>query len=445
MAKTKSTKVKVNNKNASKIRIIGDNILYNNGIITAFYIIPLTNYATNSAAGIDIAIQNLTNMIVNLTTNNPTVTFTIENISKTVKKKDVIQNLLSTIEIYRPEFDMPEEFTKNIKDDNQRYCLLGIDIQQSTITDVEDLSILETAKTLGKSFINAFAGTGNLNVDPEQILKIEADIFRTINSRCVRASKELVFYNFVSKVFPNYEISYDKLSYINENNFEAIMGAITQTVVDNFGWFEMHNEGVDIFDLSPQTTYGCMLDVQSFPEKISNTNFPMDYPEGLVTTIKCLKKEDATLKIKRIRSSARYEVNQAIEAGAEEEDIENTTNTIDIATRAIQDLENGDVLCEFNTSILIYASDRDELKSYIKNVITSCKDRNILVAKSLNQALDFLNNYVNKKPQKFLHMAPLMFPLSFQQNSGATVGDTNELTTTSGQTIWSPSIGEDIT
>ena len=100
---------------------------------------------------------------------------------------------------------------------------------------------------------------------------------------------------------------------------------------------------------------------------------------------------------------------------------------------------------EFNTSILIYASDRDELKSYIKNVITSCKDRNILVAKSLNQALDFLNNYVNKKPQKFLHMAPLMFPLSFQQNSGATVGDTNELTTTSGQTIWSPSIGEDIT
>ena len=445
MAKTKSTKVKVNNKNASKIRIIGDNILYNNGIITAFYIIPLTNYATNSAAGIDISIQNLTNMIVNLTTNNPTVTFTIENISKTVKKKDVLQNLISTIEIYRPEFDMPEEFTKNIKDDNQRYCLLGIDIQQSTITDVEDLSILETAKTLGKSFINAFAGTGNLTADPEQILKIESDIFRTINSRCVRASKELVFYNFVSKVFPNYEISYDRLSYINENNFEAIMGAVTQTVIDNFGWFEMHNEGVDIFDLSPQTTYGCMLDVQSFPEKINNTNFPMDYPEGLVTTIKCLKKEDATLKIKRIRSSARYEVNQAIEAGAEEEDIESTSNTIDIATRAIQDLENGDVLCEFNTSILVYAEERDELKSYIKNVITSCKDRNILVSKSLNQALDFLNNYINKKPQKFLHMAPLMFPLSFQQNSGATVGDTSELTTTSGQAIWSPSIGEDIT
>ena len=441
----KSTKVKANNINASKIRIIGDNVLYNNGIITAFYIIPLTNYATNSDAGINVAVQNLTNMIANLTTNNPTVTFTIENIEKTVKKKDVMENLLNTIKIYNKEYEMPIEFTKNIRDDIQRYCLLGIDIQQSTVTDVEDMSILETAKILGKSLINSFAGTGNMKVDPEQILKIEEDIYRTLSGRCVRASKELVFYNFVSKVFPNYEISYDKLSYINENNFEAIMGAITQTVTDNFGWFEMHNEGVDIFGLDPITTYGCMLNVQSFPERISTANFPMDYPEGLVTTIKCIKKEDATLKIKRIRSSDRYEVNQAIEAGAELEDIEATEHNIDIATRAIQDLENGDIICEFNTAILVYARSQHELKNEVKGIITSCKDRNILVSKSLNQALDFLNNYINKKPQKFMHMAPLMFPLSFQQNSGATVGDTDGIRMSNGSPIWSPSIGEDIT
>lgn len=439
----KSTKVKVSNLNRSKLQIIGDNVLFNNGIITAFYVIPLTNYDTNSAPGVALAVQDLTNMITNLTTNNPTTSFTIERIEKVIKRKDVIANMLNTIEIYRPDYEMPLEFTKNVRDDIQSYCLLGIDIQQSTVTDVEDMTISETIKALGKQMVNAFAG-GSLTADPEQILKIEEDIYRTIKYRCMRASKELVFYNYVSKVFPNYEISYDKLSFINENNFEAIMGAVTQTVTDNFGWFEMHNEGVDIFGLEPQTTYGCMIDIQSFPEKISTSNFPMNFQGNLVTTVKCVKKEDAMLKIKRIRSSDRFEMNQAIEAGAEEEDIELTAQHINIATRAIQDLENGEVICEFNTAILLYAESREELKNEIMSVITGCKDRNILASKSLTQALDFLEKYINKKPSKFLHMGPLAFPLSFQQNTGATVGDTEGIVTPSGKPIWSPAIGEDV-
>lgn len=442
MAK-KDTTARSVTQNKNVINIIGDNVLYNNGIITAFYVIPMSNYSTNSPQGIHNAVEKLTNMITNLTTNNPTVSFTIERIEKTLKRKDVLRNLLNTIKIYRPEYDMPPEFTTNVRDDIQSYCLLGIDIQQSTVTDVEDLTILDTAKALAKNMLNAFAGLGNMNADPEQILKLEENIFRTINHACVRASKELVFYNYVSRLFPCYEISYDALSYINEQTYEAIMGAVTQTITDNFGWFEMHNEGMDIFDLPPQTTYGCMLNVHAFPPKISTTSFPLTYP-GVTTTIQCLKKEDAMLKLKRTRSSDRYERNQAIEAGAEIEQIEETQNSIEIATRAIQDLEAGDVLCQYNTSILVYAESREELKSRVMSIITSSKDRNILVAKSLTQALDFMNNYVNRKPQKLIHMGPLMFPLSFQQNDGATVGDSEGLTTKSGDPIWSPSIGVDV-
>lgn len=435
---------KVSNISQQTIRIIGDNVLYNNGIITAFYVIPLVNYATNTGMGVSIAVEGLTNMISNLTTNNPTISFTIERIEKVIKRKDVINNMLQTIKIYNEDYDMPLEFTKNVRDDRQSYCLLGIDIQQSTVTDVEDLTIGETIKAVGKQLVNTFANIGNLKVDPEQILRFEKNIYQAINNKCMRASKELVFYNFVSKIFPNYEISYDKLSYINENNFEAIMGAINFTVTDNFGYFEMHNEGVDLFDLEPQTTYGCMLDIHSFPMKIDTANFPIDFPGNVVTTIKCLKKEDATLKIKRIRSADRYEMNQAIEAGAEEEEIEVTAEHIGIATRAIQDLEEGEVLCEFNCSILVYNETLQGLRETVMSIITSCKDRNILAAKSLDQALDFLNKYVNKKPQKFLHMGPLYYPLSFQQNAGATVGDTEGIFTASGKEIWSPSIGEDI-
>ena len=34
-----------------------------------------------------------------------------------------------------------------------------------------------------------------MNCDPEQILKLEDTIYRTINYKCLRATKELVFYN----------------------------------------------------------------------------------------------------------------------------------------------------------------------------------------------------------------------------------------------------------
>ena len=64
----RETQVKVTNINKNKLCIIGDNVLYNNGVITAFYIIPLTNYATNSDSGIEFAVKSLTNMITNLTT-----------------------------------------------------------------------------------------------------------------------------------------------------------------------------------------------------------------------------------------------------------------------------------------------------------------------------------------------------------------------------------------
>ena len=69
--KVKRTKPKENNITKSNIKIIGENVLYNNGIITAFYIIPLVNYSTASYGGIENSIQDLTSMITNLCISNP--------------------------------------------------------------------------------------------------------------------------------------------------------------------------------------------------------------------------------------------------------------------------------------------------------------------------------------------------------------------------------------
>ena len=40
------------NLNSSKIDIIGDNILFCNGILTAYYILPLNNYTITSENGV---------------------------------------------------------------------------------------------------------------------------------------------------------------------------------------------------------------------------------------------------------------------------------------------------------------------------------------------------------------------------------------------------------
>ena len=430
------TKPSVMTMTKNKLQIVGDNVLYNNGIITAFYILPMYNYSTSSNDGILRSISEITKLLMGLASQRPNIEFTIERINKIIRAKDVKNNLLETIKMYRPDYDMPLEFSANIRDEEQSYALLCIDIQQTDMGDVEEASLLSTIKQLFKSMVSGITGLGNINIDVEKILDVEKNIYSIIRHKCARASKELVFYNYVSKLFPCYEISYDKISFINENNFERIMGAVTQTINDNFGWFEMHNDGVDLFDLPIQNTYGCMIDIKGFPNKIVSYNFPMDYP-GCVTTIKCLKKEAARLKLKRTRSSDKYEIGQAAQVGAEEETLDELSESIAIATHALSELEQGDMLCQFNTSILVTALNREELKKKINRLLADCKDRDILISKSLTQAKDFLDNYVNMKPQKYEHFASLQFPLSFQQNHGAIVGDTDT-------GINSPAIGEDM-
>lgn len=445
----KATQAPVNVVHYNNAHIIGDNVLYFNGVITAFYILPLSNYTTNYPEGILHTIQKIKDLVSSLITGgNPKVCFTIERTDKVLRAQDVISNLYDTIHIYRPDYVMPEEFVRNIQDDVQSYCILGIDLQQSALTDAEDLTIKDTIKALLKSAFNKVSGLGNFKIDPEQILKLEESTYRCIKDRCLRCTKDLVFYNFVSKLFPCYEISYDKQSYVNENNFEEIIGSITQTVSDNFGWFEMHNEGMPIFGQDSVTTYGCMLQVYSFPQYIDASNFPLDEfgYANTVTTIKCLTKEQARSKMKRAEINDKYEVDEGWKAGASMEDLESAMNNVALARMAVSNLENrGEIICEFNTVILVFAETREELKERIMHIINTCKSRDILVNKSNTQALTFLKEYVGKAPTKFTHLAPLEYPLCFQQNAGATIGDTAESSVdASGNLWWSPSIGRDL-
>lgn len=420
----------------SKIRILGDNILYNDGVLNAYYILPLFNYSVASSSGIEYIINDVTSVLTSLSSRKRDITYSIQTFEKIIRKKDVLSNLLETIRLYEPNADMPDEFTKNLGPANQTFCLLSVEIDTSDIVNIESLSIKETAKEVGKNFINKLMGL-EFDFDLDKIFSSEENIFMTLKQRCVRASKELVFYQYVSKLYPSYEISYDKLSFFNDTRYSDILGAVTQTVEDKFGYFIMHNEGIDLFDLDPQDTYGCILDVKEFPIAMNTSDFELNYP-GTQVVIKSISKEQASIKIKRTRAADRYEQEEAEKAGAEIEQLEKTLESIDIATHALQELDAGVQMCTFNCSILVTGTTLQELKENVLLIQHDLKNKDVLAAKSLNQAKDFIDYYLKLRPRKFEHFSSLAYCLAFRLNAGSVVGDLDN------SKFFVPAIGVDI-
>ena len=78
----------------SKIRILGDNILYNDGVLNAYYILPLFNYSVASSSGIEYIINDVTSVLTSLSSRKRDITYSIQTFEKIIRKKDVLSNLL---------------------------------------------------------------------------------------------------------------------------------------------------------------------------------------------------------------------------------------------------------------------------------------------------------------------------------------------------------------
>lgn len=423
------------NLKQNQIQLVGDNILYNNGVISAYYILPAVNYSVASKSVIESNIDDLNSLLASLSSQRNGITFTIERIDKVIKAKDVRTNLLETIKMYIPDASMPPEFN-NVKEDIQSFCLLSVDIQQNEFSDIESYTLKDALKEVWKQVIDKMASIGNINLDVRKVLDIEDNIYNAIRHKCLRASRELVFYTLASKIYPNYELSYDKISIFNDENFESILGSLTNIYEDRFGYFILHNTGVDIFGLPVQDTYATVLQIKQFPLVIENSNFPMNFPNCIISG-NTLKKDKAAIKLKRERAFARYEAKDSTDSGAEIEDNEDTFSTIELATRGLRDINNGETMCEFEVTILVTGVTLDELKKNTSKIIHSLNDRDIIVIKSLHQAQDYWNSYVKCRPLNYHHFASLRMALSTQMNSGANVGDGTD-------GIFSPAIGETI-
>ena len=135
---------------------------------------------------------------------------------------------------------------------------------------------------------------------------------------------------------------------------------------------------------------------------------------------------------------------EAIEAGEKPEGIQKAAEVVDLTTLALQDLDERETICKFNANILVLGTSVADLADNANQIISKLRDRNLVVAKSLNQAQDFINNFVRLAPQKMNHMVNLEYVLSFQQNYGANVGQFDSYYKNTGKKLAIPAIGEDI-
>lgn len=182
-------------------------------------------------------------------------------------------------------------------------------------------------------------------------------------------------------------------------------------------------------------TYGSVVNVLSFPELIDTSTFPLNI-EGLQLNVKTLKKEEALLSFKRQRASDRFEVDN-MTSGTEGEAVEQILESISLAESAIREIEDGKTFSKFSCSILVKGKTKEEVLRRKQELITALSEAKIFATISLNQAEDYINNFLKLQPKDLIHMAEIKFPLSFQLNNGSTIGD-------AGSKYFSMQIGKDI-
>ena len=419
-------------RNESRVGILGENILINGKDITAFYILDLLNYSVASESGIDSHIDRLEKMISILSKNRTKLQFTIFPFKKIITKEDIRKNLIDTVRIWDNSYqDLPKIILDNLEDASESFAILAINIEVTDIGDVESLTIKEVFKSFISNITTELLMKQNINIDTKRVLDIERSIYNTISNNVERASAELVFYTYVSNIYPSYEISYDNNSFISNNQSE-IMGVVDNNFVGKFGYFEMENEGVDIFGYTPQKTYASILKVVELPEEIYSSQFPLDVPNIMIHA-RLMPKKEAEITIKRMRADIEFEEDTALDAGAR--DTGHIQEDKDLAQKALNHLAKDGIITEMEISILVLATSLEDLRKRRQNIISHLANDNIFVSFELDQANSYINNYVKLRPQSYTHISDLRYALSFQADNGTRVGDT-------GGKYFSPPIGK---
>ena len=408
--------IKYKTINDNKISIF-KNVLINNGIATAYYVLYPYNYEVMDLKSSENHINKIYNNISNLYSSFGELRISIFKLINIVSKQTIIDNIVNTIKMYKKDYnDLPNEFKKYIKDISRDFSILAVNIELKNSIDLESQSIVSVMKEMFDTFVKTNFSTNIVEIDEDAIASQNQRIKNILNRCAVPANEKLVMNIYLNSVFPSYNLVYNDFSL---NHSVPILNAIKQEIIPHFGWFEMSNSGIEILGGEPQTTYGSILTILEFPEAIQSENFNIALP-GLCVNMHLLPKDKAILKFKRMRADIDEEQEEVESVNAKDSDIDDQAQGVQLA---LDQLRAGRIVTEVDAKILVLANSKEELDLKKKHIISVLSDINIVCSISQNQSKTFVDSFIKHRPQEFYHLMDLQYALSFQLDSGVLMGD----------------------
>ncbi len=416
-----------------KIGIIGQNIMVQGNSIASYYILESYNYGIMAEPGRSSVIGRLESMMKSISMKYPNVKLSILNVDKPTSVVDVKKNLIDTVRMWDPSYgEIPEIFADNIKKQVEEYCILRMQIDSNDLGDVDTMTTKQIVGSMISKAAQIFSYR-KISLNFKKIKDIEESYYNIIANYGARASRELTFYTYISSLFPSYDITYNRNSYITRNS-SPILGFVDQIVQSHFGYFTMENPGVEIFGHEMTKTYGSIVNINKFPPSINTDNFNLGIP-NLRVNIELLPKKKAKLSIKRSRADLEFEQESAEQVGAR--DTDDLDENLELADIALEQLGRGNLLCNMSVSCLILGNDLKEVRAARQRIISQLADIDVIASQSLNQGADFINKYVKGTPGRYEHLVDLRVALSFQLNDSPIIGDGDS-------DLSAPKIGETI-
>ena len=393
------------------------NILINNGNVTAYYVLYPYNYNIMDVASAGKHIERLYNVLSNLYQSLGEIKISMFKLKNIVSKQETIDNIVKTVKMYNKDYtDMPPEYKKFIKNITRDFSILAIDIDAKNSFDIESQSLKEIFKSSIDNFINENFSMNVSNINEEVISSQNVRMRNILSRYAVPANEKLVMNIYINSLFPSYNLVYNNYML---SHADTILSNVKQEIIPHLGWFEMTNSGISDFGGQPRTTYGSILTILEFPERINSENFNIPI-SGMHVNMHLLPKDKALLRFKRMRASANEELDEAFQVQTTDSDID---EDVALIQRAIDQVRKGRITCDLDANILITADTVEELDKKKKHIVSILSDINIVASISSNQAKCFIDSFVKNKPSNYYHTTDLQYAISFQLDDGVLVGD----------------------
>lgn len=281
--------------------------------------------------------------------------------------------------------------------------------------DFEQLNDLVERLTRIKEDITLFIHNNllciNIDFTGSDVVELENRFYDTIKQYCNRSSEDEIFIDAFTTSFPTYEIP----KTIVKGNIDDI----SQTVGDGFGYFVLSNDAVNNFGLVAKPMLGTAISINKFANIISadgmHTIFDNLDDCIIVDMIQCLPEDDTRQMLKQRRAEYRFNAMMS----EEQTDVyaaSNEQRKANLATQAINELDNNEIMCSFSRYIFVYAETKEDLRKKADSIIEYLHDRDIYARRALSQAPLYMNICINKVvfTNVMQNFASIKFPISLR-------------------------------